>query len=72
MRDDCGTRNGEQRSLENVSFTRQPLCLISRKVCVLFFYFLMEMFFLAVFFINGLLATVNTGFIEEVLVMFLL
>ena len=72
MRDDCGTRNGEQRSLENVSFTRQPLCLISRKVCVLFFYLLMEMFFLAVFVITGLIATINTGITEALPAMYVL
>lgn len=72
MRDDCGTRNGEQRSLGNVSFTRQLLCLISRKVFVLFFYLLMEMFFLVVFVITGLIATINTGITEELPVMYLL
>ena len=32
MRDDCGTRNGEQRNYENVSLTCQPLCPFSSKI----------------------------------------
>ncbi len=32
MRDDYGTRNGEQWNFENVSPTRQPLCPVGRKI----------------------------------------